>query len=436
MWAQRAPWVAAAAPDPPVVPGPDTPSSAHLTALDRPRERLGADERPADTPAPLDAAQTLYADPTSSLPWAERAIVVGRVAGSDVDGFFLFDQGEPARIQGRDGRVGRSGGLWFASWPIPTCDVCDQEAFVIGHGLSRARVLAIAESVRQAPTPAADPATLPTGLRAMGSLPGALGTVVTRPWGEQLKVRAGGTTAELTVWTGDPRLYAHLAFWGIDDHAIDGSGDWRKVVADGRRVVAIDAERRPSADEAGALEAAARALVPGDDDAVERALDEAASHLEPVAPTRNLCGPNEGRWATLSGIVDRAVWAVTLRITDQGGLEACDTLITIDGGESSGALYTRLEPVPRGGVRALPSGGNTPGGQQFLRVDGDVPATAARVVVDVDGEAVDAVLADTGPEPGRRWFSIAVSTSTLTPRVTVTAYDTDGAAIANADVPT
>lgn len=436
MWDQPAPWVAAASPDPLVVPGPDAPASVELTALVRPREVPEPQAPSPETPGPFEAAQTLYADPTSPEPWTDAAVMVGRVEGSDVEGSFLFGRGDAVTIQGRRGQVGRFAGLWFASWSIPTCDVCDQQAFVIGHGLSRERVLSIAESVRQSPGPTADPATLPEGLRAMGSLHGTTGTAWTRPWAEQLRVRTGEVEATLTVWTGDPRLYAHLAFWAPPGRPLDGASRWREVIADGRRVVSIEVEATPSGDERSALEAAARALVPGDDTAVARALDEAASNLVPVPSTEELCPEVEGRWATLSGVVDRAVWAVTLHATEDGLLDSCASVTTVEGEESGGGTGSRLGPVPAGGARVYPEGIGTGAGPSFLRVDGDVPASAVRVRVESGDTSVDAVLADTGPEPGRRWFSVAILDETAVPqRATVTAFDADGSAIATGSTP-
>lgn len=115
MWDETAPWVDAAAPDPLLVPGPNLPASVEVTAIQRPTS-YAEPHQPPPGAAPLDAATTLYADPTSSEPWADRAVVVGRVRASEADeGAFLFDEGTDVRIQGREGRVGRFRGLWFAA---------------------------------------------------------------------------------------------------------------------------------------------------------------------------------------------------------------------------------------------------------------------------------------------------------------------------------
>lgn len=56
-------------------------------------------------PGPEGAAQMLYADPALPEPWADRAVVVGRVAGSDVEGGFGGGDGTTAAtIQGTQGR--------------------------------------------------------------------------------------------------------------------------------------------------------------------------------------------------------------------------------------------------------------------------------------------------------------------------------------------
>lgn len=240
MWSATGPWLAVAPPKATYVPGPDTPSAARITALVRRADRA-PDSNARAVPEPQDAAETLYADPTSPEPWADRAVMVGRVAGSDVEGMFAPREGtEAAIIQGKKGRVGRYGKLWFASWPIPTCDVCDQDAFVIGYGLTKARVLAIAQTVRQEPAPHAAKAALPDGLASLGSAPVAQGSVSVGVWPSELAMTAGDATATFQVWSGDPRLYAHLAFWSVDGKPIESwRRSWADVVQHGEVTVTI-----------------------------------------------------------------------------------------------------------------------------------------------------------------------------------------------------
>ncbi|MBS1848010.1 MAG: hypothetical protein JST73_06995, partial [Actinobacteria bacterium] len=279
MWAQTGPWVAVAPPTATYVPGPDTPRSVRIEALIQ-RGSSAPGTTVSKVPEAEDAAQTLYADPTVAEPWADRAVMVGRVAASDIDGVFGPSKGTTAvTIQGAKGRVGRYGDLWFATWPIKVpssyCIACDQAAFVIGHGLTRERVLAIARTVRQQPTPHAAATALPVGLRSMGSAPGSQGDVSVGVQPQELVMRSGATPATFQVWSGDPRLYAHLAFWASDGKPVE---TWRRgwtrlVQRGGVTVIVSDSERSdPPARDVQALRAAAGALVPGDAAVVKAAL--------------------------------------------------------------------------------------------------------------------------------------------------------------------
>lgn len=440
MWATTGPWVAVARPDSTYVPGPDTPASVKIEALVQ-HKNSGADASVKAVPRPEDAAETLYADPTSAKPWAERAVMVGRVAGSDTDGRFAPRNGTmPATIQGTKGRVGHYGDVWFASWPIPTCDVCDQDAFVIGYGLTKARVLAIAETVRQTPTPRADVRTLPTGLKALGSAPGAQGSVSVVAWPQELAMRVGEVTATFDVWSSDPRLYAHLAFWSHDGKPIE---KWRRYWMDAVRhgditvtMTGTPGGPMPSSADAKALRDAAGALVPGDAAAVEAAIADAVANLRPLPASRNLCegmGWNEGTWTTLSGVAGQLRWAVTLAASG-GAVDSCEDLwYATEGGGPTGGGGGLLGPVPPGGVR-LTNGGTTgsAGGHWALTIAGDVPEAAARVVVTVGGISADAELAKIGPEPGRRWFAAGFGSQKMDmlAKPEVSAYDQAGAQIA------
>ncbi len=435
MWRETAPWVAVGPPTPLLVPGHDLPASVRVEAIARPTTFGEPATSASAVPEPGAAAQTLYADPGSAAPWADGAVMVGRVPASDIEGFFNYGEGSAVQIQGRPGRVGQDGGLWFAAWSIPTCDVCDQEAFVIGHGLTRQDVLAIAESVRQEPTPQADPATLPAGLRSLGSAPGALGWVVTNPSSEELVMRTGDTEATLQVWSGDPRLYAHLAFWSRDQGPLGNQQrGWATVVDHGDDVIALTAGSVPAVDEAAALQAAAQGLVPGNDQEVEGALDEVIANLEPLESTRNLCWTDDGPWETFSGVVDDTRWGVTLMLTDGDSLISCDYARTASSAYAAeGGGGGKLGPVGQGGVR-FAAGGSTglDDGRSIQVVTGDVPATAVKVRVENGGRTVDVTPGEVGPAPGRRWFATAFLHDELTvgTRPKVTALDASGATVA------
>lgn len=442
MWSATDPWVTVAPPEATYVPGPDTPSSVRITALMQ-VSNPGSDSDPdaRAVPEPQDAAETLYADPTSPEPWADRAVMVGRVAGSDVEGLFAPRTGvEAVTIQGKKGRVGRYGKLWYASWPIPTCDVCDQEAFVIGHGLTKARVLAIAETVSQKPAPHAEEATLPDGLASLGSAPIAQGTVSVGVRPRELAMTAGNATATFQVWSGDPRLYAHLAFWSADGKSIES---WRRgftdVVQHSKVTVTITSladapEPSPAAQDA--FRGAAAALVPADAGAVKRAVADAVENLKPLPADRNLCdatGLTGDAWATLSGVAGQLRWGLTLE-AGKGFVNSCDDYWLVTSGPlPGGGAGERLGPVPPGGVRFSGGGTTGTGDSLWIRiVAGDVGDSATRVVVTVDGKSTEAQLADVGPEPGRRWFATAALSDQMNvaTKVHVIAYDKAGNQVA------
>lgn len=442
MWAEHAPWVPAAPPDVTYVPGPDTPPSVHVEALMQHPDTDPAVD-PTAAPGAESAAETLYADPTVAEPWADRAVMVGRVAGSDTDGMFApRDATTAATIQGTEGRVGRYGDLWFAAWPIPTCDVCTQDAFVIGHGLTRERVLAIAETVGQEPAPHADEATLPEGLVSMGSAPVAQGTVSVGVWPQELAMRSGDATATFQVWSGDPRLYAHLAFWSHDGRPVETwRSTWMDVVQRGDVTVTItgpdDGTTVTTAD-GEAFRAAAEALVPGDAAAVDAALADAVRYLAPLPSDADVCGglaPSGGVRTTLSDVVGQLRWALTLHVGD-GSLQSCQDLwFATAGGGPTGASAGPPGPVPSGGVRFDPgvagsTGVDTP---TVHVVAGDVPESAVRVVVTFGDESADAKLADVGPESGRRWFAVAFLSDDIDHSGTVgaQAYDAAGNVVAS-----
>lgn len=440
MWAATSPWVSVTRPKTTYVPGPQTPRSVKIEALIQ-HKNSGSDIPANAVPKPEDAAETLYADPTSATPWADRAVMVGRVAGSDSDGRFVPAKvSTPATIQGAKGRVGHFGDLWFASWPIPSCDVCDQDAFVIGYGLTKASVLAIAETVRQTPTPRADVKTLPAGLKVLGSMPGAQGFVTPGVWPQELAMRAGDVTATFDVWSSDPRLYAHLAFWSHDGKPIETwRRYWMDVVRHGDVTVIMTStpdDPMPSKADAKALSDAARSLVPGDAAAADAAIADAVANLRPIPADRNLCaamGQNEGTWATLSGVVGQLRWAVTLTAS-AGAVNSCEDLwFATEGGGPTGGGGGPLDPVPPGGVR-LTNGGTTgsAGGHWSLMIAGDVPESAARVVVTAGGTSADAELSKIGPDPGRRWFAAAFVSQQMNMLVKpeVVAYDEAGNQIA------
>lgn len=448
MWAQDESWLRVAPPDAVYVPGPAMPDDVRVEALIGPHAAdPEAELRP--TPRPDDAAQTLYADPTSAEPWADRALVVGRVAGFDGTGSFNEggDHGTPVDIQRSRGRVGRSGDMWFAVWDIPTtaCASCSQEAFVIGHGLTREKVLAIAETVRQEPHPRADPASLPDGLKPMGSSPGAEGVMVVGVAPQVLAMRSGDATAELTAWTGDARLYAHLAFWsrtGSPDRSWrDG---WMTVVGRGGDVITVSgspAAAEPGATEVEALTEAAASLVPGDAAAAEKAMADVVRDLGPLPADQHLClveRGKEGVWTTLSGVAGIARWGLTLEVAD-GLANYCDDIWFADsGGGPSSASGGRIGPVPPGGVRFGGGGGlSRRDGSSVTVLAGDVPDAAARVVVSLNGEPIDGELADVGPEPGRRWFAAGFyhERSAIDHKIEAVAYDADGNPIASGAQP-
>ncbi len=439
MWAEESPWVAVAPAEDLYVPGPDLPARVRVEALTQ-RGAVPPDAEIQPVPGPEDAAQTLYADPTLAEPWAERAVMVGRVAGSDIEGSFAPREATTAvTIQGTEGRVGRHGDLWYAAWPIPTCDVCTQEAFVIGYGLTREGVLAIAETVRQHPVPQADPATLPDGLEALGSAPGTQGSPTVDVWPQAVVMRAGQAVAQFQIWSGDRRLYAHLAFWSPDGEPIQTwRRGWMDVVEHGEVTIAISSTLEspdpPEGDVETLLEAAA-ALVPGDAAAVDAALAAAAENLAPLDGDRNLCeGVRgvEGRWATLSGVVDHLRWGLTLQVVD-GTFAYCNDLwFTTSGGGPASAGGGPLGPVPAEGVRFADVGTTVHAeGSSATLVAGDVPDSAVRVVATMNGISTEAELAEVGPEPGRHWFAAAFPSGRTSGTIEVVAHDQAGAPVAS-----
>lgn len=434
MWRETAPWVAVGAQEPLLVPGPGMPTSVAVEAIVSPVSHGKTFRAGSGVPDLASAAQTLYADPESAEPWAARAVMVGRVPASDVEGTFNPGRGTAVVIQGREGRVGLDHGLWFASWSIPTCDVCDQEAFVMGYGLTRAGVLRIADSVRQQPTPRADVATLPAGLRPLGSLPGAQGTVITEPSAQQLVVRAGGTQASMTILSGDSRLYAHLAFWSRGGRPVESwrRRGWAVVVDRGDHVVDLTARSKPSATEAASFRAAALALVSGDDKAVEEARDRV--NLEPLSRTRNLCQGVEGPWKTFSGVIGTVRWAQTLVLINGEFLYSCHEVWTVDRAHAaSGGGGHPLDDVAPGGVRLSGFGNSSlPDGRWLRIVAGDVPSPTVRVQVKVGDQTVDATPEGIGPAPDRRWFATAFVWDGVDTggQIGVSAFDASGATVA------
>lgn len=440
MWAEDSTWVAVAPPKNTYVPGPDTPSSVHIEALMH-RGKPQPDAEIQAVPEPQNAAQTLYADPTVAEPWADRAVMVGRVASSDIDGMFAPSEGTTAAtIQETEGRVGHYGDLWFAAWPIPTptCDVCAQEAFVIGPGLSKERVLAIAETVRQKPAPHADPTTLPEGLRSMGSAPGAQGSMSVGVWPQELVMRSGDASATFQVWSGDPRLYAHLAFWSQDGKPIETwRRGWTDVVQQGKVIVDIAStydSPAPSATDKDALRRAAAALVRGDADAVDAALDDAIENLGPLPSDRNLCEGQrsaDGVWTTLSGVEGHLRWGLTMEVAN-GSVNYCDDLwFATSGGGPTGSGAGPLGPIPSDGIRFTVVGSTGGLDESTVHmVAGDVPDSAVRVVATMGEQSKPAELADLGPEAGRRWFATAFLSDSTTSSVDVVAYDAAGDAVA------
>ena len=339
-------------------------------------------------------------------------------------------------IQGREGRVGQDRGMWFATWSIPTsCEVCEQEAFVIGHGLTRASVLAIAETVSQEPTPKADPATLPGGLRSMGSAALADGLVNAYRSAQEFVMRVGTTEATVRVWSGDPRLFAHLAFWSRDREQAQASEQgWSTFVDSGDDVVGVTAYAVPSEADADAVVAAARALVPGNDQAVDEAMANVVADLEPFESTRNLCEIGNGPWETFSGVIDDTRWGTTMMVADGVYFSECDSIwpATATHG-TGGGTGTHLGPIGTDGVRFTGGGTNGSGGGRTVRiVTGDVPASAVTVHVECAGQTTEVKPGSTGPTPDRRWFATAfiVDGWNQGTRQEVTAVDASGATVA------
>lgn len=440
MWRETTPWVTVDSPSPLLVPGSDVPESVRIEALERPADPLDPTSTGSVEPDTNAAAQTLYADPASAEPWADRAVMVGRLAASENEEFFNNGEGSPVTIQGSDGRVGQDHGQWWAAWTIPTtCEVCEQEAFVIGHDLTRDGVLAIAETVRQEPTPQANAATLPGGLQSLGSTPDS-GGWIQQPSPQRLVVKAGSTERSLNIWSGDPRLYAHLAFWFRDDPSGPDHDLW--PIDLGENVVTFTpvlstsdpVPVEPSGTEAATLREAATALVPGDDAAVDAAVTLVVAGLEPIDTTQNLCDFGDGPWETFSGVVGDTRWGVTVMLTGSTAFMAChsDWPATSVPKGSVGSFGTTLPPIGAGGARVTSNGGTTRNGQTLQTVTGDVPATAVRVRVERGGLVNEVVPGSTGPAPGRRWFATAFLLDGLGTgsRNEITAFDASGAVVA------
>jgi hypothetical protein len=184
-----------------------------------------------------------------------------------------------------------------------------------------------------------------------------------------------------------------------------------------------------------ALVGAATALVPGDAAAVDAALNDAVENLEPLPSDRSLCeGSNDDDrgWTTLSGVVEKLRWGLTLQVTEYG-VNYCDDLWFADSaGGPSGGGGGPLGPVPPNGVRFSGTGSTGQGdGTWVAMVAGDVPDSAVRVVATMGEQSTEAELADVGPEPGRRWFATAFLSDRMMSTVDVVAYDEAGNPVAS-----
>lgn len=167
------------------------------------------------------------------------------------------------------------------------------------------------------------------------------------------------------------------------------------------------------------------------------AVADAVQNLKPLPRDRNLCPASSltGEvWTTLSGVVGQLRWGVSLE-AGKGVLNFCDDFwLATSGAVPAGDGGGPLSPIPPGGVRFADVGTTgTGGGEPWVRtVAGDVPDSAARVVVNVDGRPTEAELSDVGPEPDRRWFATDVPADEMNMlhKVDVIAYDQSGNQVA------
>lgn len=413
--------------DDPVVAA-DGPAGLHILGADAPEGTVTLSVRPPDpddpnlahasTP-PDDGAQTLYADPEAADPATGRAVAVGRVEVSDIEGELILPPGDPVTIAGTEGEVVEVGDLVVVRWPneVVTGDcACQQDLFVAARGVAGDAVVALA---RQADATAGQPSLPAAALDGLASL----GTAATvqhvesprRLLAEEMEVTTPEHEISIQLIGTDPRLLPHLRFWAPDAEVLSRYPRTRVAtrLADGTVAVASvwppdDGDDEPGAPVDPAVAATAAevlaALEPATPAEVAAAQEEILRTV-PLAPCETMAP--EGQ-TDITGVVGDSRWTIGVAHRD-GMLDTCEEIAGPDdvaaggGGGSAGArpldLAAAVEIV--GGMTA---GDGT--GRWRQAVIGHVTTDAARVEVSVGGgPPVDAVLGDGGPAPGRVWFA-------------------------------
>lgn len=434
VWADAGPVVEVGPPAVLLVPGPDWPEGAVVTALRRP------------APDPTDvvgdgrtgAAQTLFADPAAADPLAGPMVLVGR-AGAEETSLGLAPVHPPS---GEPVDLGH--GRWYVEWLLPQA-VPEHEpevGFVLTSGLPREAAARAAREASVASRPAVAPAGRP-GLDDLGTL-GITGMFLGRatpPTAEVLEVAAGDARLTLSVYRGDPRLRSHLALWGAD---AEGPALRRGLVHVATRhgaTVLVEVAPEAPAPAPALVDEVVAALVPGDEEAVAAAQEAAvAAGPPPEAECAGLPAPDR-RLATLSGRTGTGRWEAVLGVGDWGDDQlfwtTCGALESPDGAARAVDAGRRLDPAGPDVVVAEVSFVSPARGQEYLMVTGHVGVDGAAVEVTYEGlPPVRAERADVGPTDGRRWFGAALDITAVEITfgadlvVAVRATDADGRTVA------
>lgn len=447
LWAIEDPVIGVESPRP-FLPDPPTGGQVRVTGIDLPRtdEATTTVERLGD---PTSAAETLYADPAAPDPARGRALMVGRTTMTDIGGELVAGlEGEEVTVAGRTGRLYEMAAdtvavVWgLELGPEISCG-CTQSGFVAGRHIGRTEVLAAAEAATvSASRPSLSSQHRP-GLEALGTAPYNQddgGSTGVSPM--SLHASVGGTRLSASVLAADPRLAVHSAFWAPDGEVVVSRWRTPQIAVPVEGAVVIVGPDRWTDDERASHDAftrAANALVdslrPATMDEVQAARAEIVRAV-PLDPCDAVEDPHDQVNLTgVTGVAGDTRWTVGIAYAD-GSLSTCED-IAEGGATSSGAgggggpeqldLRTPVELI---------GGSNTGTGTRWYRVAiGHVTTDAARVEVTVAGSApVDAVLADDGPAPGRRWFATVVETRAMDPngQVVVVARTADGTELGRA----
>jgi hypothetical protein len=371
-------------------------------------------------------AETLWADPSLADPTAGREVLVGRTYAND-DDLNVSYSGTTVRVGGHAATLTHVGPLWVVSWDVATGDCpCHQTAVVVGRNMTRASVVALAAVARPtASRPALPAASLPKGLRSLGSVP-QLAPIDGSPVGERIEIGLGADTVDYSVVGTDPRLAAHAAFWVgrarplTFQHARTFAG---VTIVDGLVVT----ESQVSSSDAQIVSAAqarrgAAALVRASRAQADAAV--ASSLTRPAGPEDQCDTSPSGAVIVLHPTGGRMV----LGLSAKGSLvQVCDDIETSDehlgGGESGGPIgpqtAIRIDSVVHEGLAD---------GKAFSIFAGDIDASVTRLTVSQTGvEPFDIVVSRAGPSNGRRWFAAAARVLTVARTApVVTGYDGEG----------